>query len=260
MIRVKQIEELLFDLAPRPLAQEWDNVGLLVGDGERETRRILVALDITEAVVDEAIEGGYDLIVAHHPLINCAWQAVQSVRWEDSKGRLLMKLIENRISVICMHTNLDSAQGGVNDALAAALNLHGIEQLSEDGLGRIGMLSEPLPLAVFAGQVKDALHAGGVRYAIGSEKAVHRVAVGGGSCSEFMELAAALGCDTFVTSDIKYHDFQKVGVLGLHLIDAGHYPTEDVICPVVIHEIKKAFPGVEAEKSRRHGDIILYCV
>jgi len=260
MTTVKQVEQMLFALAPHELAQEWDNVGLLVGNADREVNRILVALDITEAVVDEAIAGGFDLIVAHHPLINCAWVPVQAVRWDHYKGRLLMKLIENRISAICMHTNLDSAQGGVNDVLAAALELCGIEQLSDDGLGRIGKLAKPMMIGEFAGYVKDKLKANGVRYTVGGEKIVSRVAVGGGSCSEFMELAATLGCDAFVTSDIKYHDFQNAEVLGLHLVDAGHFPTEDVVCPVVVEKLSNAFPELMVQKSARHGDIIQYHV
>jgi len=258
MTTVKQVEELLFALAPRELAQEWDNVGLLVGDGEREVRRVLVALDITETVVDEAIAGGYDLIVAHHPLINCAWVPVQAVRWDQHKGRLLMKLIENRISAICMHTNLDSAQGGVNDAFAYALELREIEQLCEDGLGRIGRLAKPMSVEEFAGYVKEKLGANGVRYAVCGEKSVQRVAVGGGSCSEFASLAATLGCDAFVTADIKYHDFQNAEVLGIHLIDAGHFPTENMICPVVAEKLKRAFVGLEVTLSARHRDIIQY--
>lgn len=258
MTTVKQVEELLFALAPRALAQEWDNVGLLVGKGDREVRRVLVALDITEAVVDEAVEGGFDLIVAHHPLINCSWVPVQAVRWEEHKGRLLMKLIENRIAAICMHTNLDSAQGGVNDALAAALGLEQIEQLCEDGLGRIGRLPEEMKAGEFALYVKERLCAAGVRYASFTDRPIRRVAVGGGSCGEFAALAATLGCDAFVTADIKYHDFQNAEVLGIHLYDAGHFPTEDVVCPVVMEKLTNAFPALEIVRSARHGDIIQF--
>ena len=260
MATVREIEQFLFDLAPRELAQEWDNVGLLVGKGDREAHKVLVALDITEAVVDEAIAGGFDLIVAHHPLINCSWVPVQAVRWDEHKGRLLMKLIENRIGAICMHTNLDSAQGGVNDVLAKALGLKEIEPLCTDGLGRIGVLAEELSVEEFARFVKERLKANGIRYTVGSNKSVRRVAVGGGSCSEFASLAATLGCDAFVTADIKYHDFQNAEVLGIHLIDAGHFPTEDVVCPVVAEKLKKAFIGLDVKLSARHRDIIQYYV
>ena len=118
MITVQQVEQSLFDWAPRHLAESWDNVGHLVGDPGREVHRILVSLDITEQVVQEAVDGGFDLIVSHHPVMNCTWYPLQTLRTDDRQGRILTKLAENRISAICMHTNLDAADGGVNDVLA----------------------------------------------------------------------------------------------------------------------------------------------
>ena len=109
MTQVKDVERLLFDWAPAELAADWDNVGLLVGDPDREVRKILTTLDITESVVEEAIHLGADLIVSHHPVMNCTWHPVQSIRCDTRQGRILTKLAENRISAICMHTNLDAA-------------------------------------------------------------------------------------------------------------------------------------------------------
>ena len=116
MITVQQVEEKLFDWAPRQMAESWDNVGQLVGDPGREVRRVLVSLDITEPVVQEAVEGGFDLIVSHHPVMNCTWHPVQTLRTDDRQGRILTKMAENRISAICMHTNLDAADGRKNRA------------------------------------------------------------------------------------------------------------------------------------------------
>ena len=115
-------------------AQSWDNVGLLVGDPTSQVSSVLVALDVTQEVAEEAAKRGCGLIVAHHPLMNCAWSPVQSVRTDQTQGKLITTLIQNGISAICMHTNLDSASGGVNDALAAALGLKDIAPLSEDGI------------------------------------------------------------------------------------------------------------------------------
>ena len=123
MPTVREVEQALYALAPRDLAQSWDNVGLLVGDPEQEVRQVLVALDVTQAVAEEALSLGCGLIVAHHPLMNCAWSPVQSVRTDQPQGKLITTLIRGGVSAICMHTNLDSAAGGVNDALAAALGL-----------------------------------------------------------------------------------------------------------------------------------------
>ena len=134
MPTVREVEQALYELAPRDLAQNWDNVGLLVGDPDREVTAVLVALDVTQAVAEEAIREGCGLIVAHHPLMNCTWSPVQSVRTDHPQGRLITTLIQNEISAICMHTNLDSTKGGVNDALAAALDLQDVSPLSEDGI------------------------------------------------------------------------------------------------------------------------------
>ena len=254
MPTVREVEEALYELAPRELAQSWDNVGLLVGDPTREVNSVLVALDVTQAVAEEAKEQGCGLIVAHHPLMNCAWSPVQSVRTDLPQGKLITTLIQNGISAICMHTNLDSAFGGVNDALAAALGLRDIAPFSEDGIGRIGTLEQEMPLEKFAVLVKDRLRAGGVRYA-GGGRNVRRVAVGGGACGEYASLAASLGCDTFVTADLKYHDFQNASGMGLNLLDAGHFPTENVVCPILADYIRCRFSEVEVALSRVHREV-----
>ena len=257
MTTVRDIESYLFELAPKELAQSWDNVGLLVGEALRPVKRVLVTLDITAQTAREAIDLGCDLIVAHHPVMNCAWHPVQSVRDDNPQGRLLLTLIENHIAAICMHTNLDAAKNGVNGALAETLGLAEAAPVEENGIERIGSLPEPVPLERFLAHVKASLGANGLRYADGG-KPVRRVAVGGGACGDFFQQAAALGCDTFVTADVKYNQFLDAAELGLNLIDAGHFPTEDVVCPVVIEALRRRFPPLEVVKSRRHREIIQY--
>ena len=121
MPTVRDLEEALYQLAPKHLAVEWDNVGHLLGDPDQEVSRVLVALDITEAVAAEAAKG-CQLIVAHHPVMNCKWQQVQTVRDDTPQGHLLLSLLRNRISAFCLLTNRDAAEGGFNDALAEALS------------------------------------------------------------------------------------------------------------------------------------------
>ena len=196
MTTVRDVERFLYDWAPAGLAAEWDNVGLLVGDPEREVRRILTTLDITEAVVEEAIGAGVDLIVSHHPVMNCAWHPVQTLRTDNRQGRILTKLVENHISAICMHTNLDAAEGGVNDILAKKLGLLDTEYLNEEKIGRVGTLKCELPLVEFTRFVVKSLVCNGLRYT-DCGKPVHRVAVGGGACGDYIAQAVALGCDTF---------------------------------------------------------------
>ena len=185
MPTVREIESRLFQLAPRERAMDWDNVGQLLGDPEQAVEKVLVALDITEDVADEAIRLGCGLIVSHHPVMNCKWLPVQTVRSDTPQGHLLLKLLTHHVSAICMHTNLDAAEGGVNDCLAEALELVDPGPLGDEaGLCRMGTLSSPMPIQEFARKVCHALRANGVRYA-GPGGLVRRVAVGGGACGDF---------------------------------------------------------------------------
>ena len=258
MITVRDVENALFDWAPRELAVDWDNVGHLVGEPEAEVQKVLIALDITEAVVAEALEIGADLIVAHHPVMNCRWHEVQRIRSDDAQGRILIGMIRGGISAICMHTNLDAADGGVNDALAEKLGLANLEMLNEEKIGRIGTLKSQLPLVEFVRFVVESLGCNGLRY-VDNGKAVHRVAVGGGACSGYISQAIAMGCDTFVTSDLKYNDF--LDTHEINLVDAGHFPTENVVCPVLTAFLRKQFPELTVVQSTAHScEVIQYCI
>ncbi len=256
MPTVHDIESALYALAPKALAAEWDNVGLLAGSADREVRSVLVALDITEPVVEEAERMGADLIVSHHPVI---FHPVKSITDRDPSGRLLIRLVRSGTGAVCMHTNLDAAQGGVNDALASALGLQDAAPAAEGGIARIGTLPETMALPGFLARVKNALRPNGIRYVDGG-RPIRKVAAGGGACGDFLWEAAALGCDAFVTADLKYNHFLDAGVLGLTVIDAGHFPTEDVVCPMVVRYLREKFPEVQVEKSAVHREVIQYAV
>ncbi len=258
MTTVREIESFLYSWAPRELAESWDNVGLLVGDPEAAVERVLVALDITPQVAEEALERGCQLIVAHHPVMNCAWHPVQTVRADDRQGRTLTALLRGGVAAICMHTNLDAAEGGVNDILAEKLGLTQPEMLTEEKIGRIGTLKCEIPLVEFTHSVIELLRCNGLRY-VDAGRPVHRVAVGGGACGCYIPQAIAAGCDTFVTSDLKYNDF--LDTEGLNLIDAGHFPTENVVCPALRDRLAEAFPAVDVLCSTSHScEIIQYCI
>ena len=259
MPTVRDIEQALFALAPKELAMSWDNVGQLLGDPDLEVSRVLVALDITEAVADEAIERDCQLIVAHHPVMNCRWLPVQSVRSDTPQGHLLLKLLRNGVSAICMHTNLDVAWGGVNDILAEKLKLVDPGPLCDNGLGRVGRLEEPMDLADFVRFVSRSLGCNGVRYA-GAGKPVCRVAVGGGACGDFEDDAIRAGCDTFVTADLSYHQFLDAKGKGINLIDAGHFPTEDPVCEKLVQYVSDRFQELAVTKSTSHREVIQYYV
>ena len=176
MPTVHDIESALYALAPKALAAEWDNVGLLAGSADREVRSVLVALDITEPVVEEAERMGADLIVSHHPVI---FHPVKSITDRDPSGRLLIRLVRSGTGAVCMHTNLDAAQGGVNDALASALGLQDAAPAAEGGIARIGTLPEAMALPGFLARVKNALRPNGLRYVDGG-RPIRKVAAGGG--------------------------------------------------------------------------------
>ena len=262
MPTVGEVYEFLQEKAPFELQEDFDNAGFLVGREGTQVSKILVALDITEQVVDEAAEQGAQLIVAHHPVI---FGGAQSITDRTVTGRMLLSLAEQGIAAICAHTNLDAVEGGVNDALALRLGLNNIEQLKQEGVdkqgraygtGRVGNVTEQ-PLYDFAIGVKRLLGANGLRLVDGG-KPVRKVAVGGGSCANMLDDALAKGCDTFVTSDVKYNHFLDAKAQGLNLIDAGHFPTEDVVCPVLLDWLAERFPQVSVSISNRHHEVFSY--
>lgn len=261
MPTVAEIHKFLQTLAPESMAMDWDHVGLLCGRSDREVTRLLVALDPFAAVCQEAKEEGCQLLVTHHPAI---WK-LDRVNDATQTGKNLLFLIENGISALNAHTNLDVAPGGVNDILAARLGLDDvsvIDPVGTDAMGReYGLLRRgriaPEPVAQFVCRVKEALGCDGLRYVAGS-RPVARVAVGGGSCSDSLFRVAELGCDAFVTADCKYNAFADAADLGLTLIDAGHFQTENPVCAVLAGKIQAAFPEIQVILSKRHGDCIKF--
>ena len=259
MATVADILNFIEGIAPPYMMEGWDNGGLLCGRRDREVRKILVALDPFRTVIDEAIALKADLIVTHHPLI--FRDKMMAVNEDTETGRCVLELIENGIAAINAHTNLDMAPGGVNEVLAKTLglvNIQIIDPVDNYGLLRMGDVEEQ-PLEDFLAHVKESLHCKGLRYVSGG-KPVRTVAVGGGSCADFMQAALKAGCDTFVTADVKYNQFRTAHELGLNLIDAGHFHTENPVMPVVAEKIRAAFPGVEVIFSENHDDAMNFFV
>lgn len=259
MATVADILAYLETLAPRNMKMDWDNVGLLCGRRDREVTRILVALDPFLHVCREAKELGAELLVTHHPLI---FSPVKAVTDDTEVGTCIGYLWENGISAINAHTNLDCAPEGVNDILARRLGLSDIqvvdpmgtdEQGRPWGLLRIGQV-EQMPLPEFLPIVKDRLDCSGLRYCDGG-RPVSRVAVGGGACGSELRDAARAGCDTFVTSDVKYNQFRDAQYMGINLIDAGHFPTENPVVGLLAEKIAAAFPEIQVKISESHGDV-----
>jgi len=262
MTTVSDILQFVEALAPRSMKMDWDNVGLLCGSRATPVTKVLVALDPFEHVCKEAADWGAELIVTHHPLI---FRPLPNITDETSIGRGIRTLIKNDISAVNAHTNLDQAPGGVNDVLAKKLALLNVEVInpcgtdengSEWGLLRMGEVPEQ-PLDAFLNRVKTLLRCDCLRYVDGG-KPVRKVAVGGGACGDGWREALDAGCDTFVTSDIKYNQFWDARDFGLNLIDAGHFHTENPVVAVLAEKIAAAFPDVEVKISETHADCMKY--
>ena len=251
MATVADILQFMETLAPKSMKMDWDNVGLLCGSKRGEVTKILVALDPFEGVCHEAADIGAELIVTHHPLI---FHAPTAITDDTSIGRSILFLCAHGISAINAHTNLDVAPGGVNDVLAATLELENIVPIDE--LLRMGEVTEQT-LDTFLATVKKNLGCTGLRFVDGG-KPVRKVAVGGGSCAGDMMAAIDAGCDTFVTADVKYNQFWDAHDLGLNLIDAGHFQTENPVVAVLAEKLQAAFPEVEVKISETHRDCMKY--
>ena len=256
MTTVSDILQFVETLAPRAMKMDWDNVGLLCGSKSTPVTKVLVALDPFEHVCEEAAQWGAEVIVTHHPLI---FRPLPSITDETTIGRGIRTLIKHDISAINAHTNLDQAPGGVNDVLANTLGLEKVQIINpRDGFGllRMGQVEEQR-LSQFLSTVKENLRCEGLRYVDGG-KPVRKVAVGGGACGDGFREALDAGCDTFVTSDIKYNQFWDARELGLNLIDAGHFHTENPAVAVLAEKIAAAFPEIEVKISESHWDCVKY--
>lgn len=253
MPTVQEIFEKLQELAPLSLQLGFDNSGFLVGHGDRPVRRVLTALDITVPVVEEAARLDAELIVSHHPMI---FEGLKSVT-DAFPGAKVRLLLEKGLAAVCMHTNLDIAQGGVNDVLIRLLGAEPLEVLDGEGCGRIGLLPMARPMADFLSFCKETLQSGGLRY-YDAGRPVHRLAVMGGSGGSALADAVQKGCDTYLTADIKYHTFLEAAELGVNLIDADHFCTENPVIPVLARYLQEAFPTLDVRVSQCHRQIVSF--
>lgn len=217
--KVRQVLDCLNEIAPFELAEEWDNVGLLVGDTEQAVGTILCALDLTGDVVDEAIQCGAELIVTHHPVM---FRGRKNLREDDPEGRILRLLVRSNIAHIAMHTNFDNAHPGVNDALAEKLELKDVEML-ESGM-RVGNVNK-MSFEDFAEYVQMKL-GGPVRRYGNPEKSVSRIAVLGGAGEDYAGIAKAGGADVYLTGEMAYHKALDNAAMGMCVLEAGHAATE----------------------------------
>ena len=245
MIKCRDVMDVMERIAPKRLAEDWDNPGLLVGSPDDAVRRILVCLDVREETAERAAAEDFQMIVAHHPVI---FKGLKKLRTDLPDGRLLGALLRAGVAVFAAHTNLDSAEGGVNDVLAARIGLDpatvapfGNADSLAESLGRVGKLPKPMVAKAFAEQVKKGLGAANIRFVSGGDHSVKKVGLCSGSGAEFIERAAFMGCDAYVTGDVRYHDAQRAAALGIHVIDAGHFATEQPVVEILAKRLAEEF-------------------
>ena len=228
-IPICHLLEHLHRLAPPELAEPWDNIGLLLGDGNQETGSVLVCLDVTLAILEEAIARNCQAVISHHPPI---FKPLARIDLTEPTGKILQTALIHDIALIACHTNLDSAEGGVSDALAGYLGLTGCRPLQAiaahagAGLGRIGHFSHPVADEEFLPRVAAATANPGLSIAGKMPKTIKTVALCGGSGSELAPLAQKLGADVYLSGEIKHSTARWAWESGFCIIDGGHYGTE----------------------------------
>ena len=246
---VRPIEEM----APLCGQEKWDNCGFSVGDPNAEVSRALLALDCTEEVIDEAIECGADIIIAHHPLI---FGGVKKISPQNQLGRIIFKAIKHNIAIYAAHTNMDKAAGGVSAVMAQKLNLQGCEPLVPDSFGLVGTLPQSMDAEEFVGKIKEAFGVDVVRTSKLLEEKILRVAVCGGSGKSFIGDAMEKGAQMYITGDITYHEFYAEK--GFMIVDIGHYFSEYGIVDVFANILSKNFPNFAVLISKRNNNPIYY--
>lgn len=237
--------------APLDSAMDFDNAGLLVGDKTTKITKVLVTLDITNDVIIEAEKMGCELIISHHPVI---FNPIKNLRSSSAPYLLAQK----NISAICMHTNLDlGTEFGVNVCLANAIGVKNLE-LSEFGECLfVGNLPEETPIKDFASNVKTALNCNGLRYT-DIKKSVKTVAVSSGAGGSNIFEMQQIGADVLVTGEIKHHEINFANSIGVNVIDAGHFKSEDIVILPLINKLSKQFSDIKFTKSTTYDDFIKF--
>ena len=240
--KVLEVIELIEELAPPKLAENWDRIGLQIGKKKDSVTGIVVSLDPGLGAIEFACEEQCNLLITHHPYF---YRPLERIDLDTSSGKFLKLALANGINLFCAHTNLDSAKGGINDVLADLLHLENTRPLQVHkeegtvGMGRMGSLPQKMTLLDFANQVKKVLETPTLRMVGNPEAEVQRIAVCGGSGSKLIPLALKEEVDCYVTADIRYHEALDALGEGFFLIDPGHFSMERVVIPSMVNYLKE---------------------
>ena len=247
---VIELYNKLCEKIPTTLSCPWDKDGLeSCPEPNKEVKKVLITLDITNAAIDYAIEGDFDVIVSHHPVFFGGLGVMNALTFDGAKA---VRLAKNNIAAMSFHTRLDALENGVNDTLARLCGLKNIEVIGDDKIARVGELENETSLSDFVKNVKAALsHGEGERKAslnvCNVNGKVKRVALVGGSGGDMMNLAKEVGADTYVTGDAKHHEYLGAYDFGINLICAGHFFTEHPVCEFLKNTLAGIAPEFETE-------------
>ena len=260
-LKCKDIALAIESLAPKRLAYNWDNVGLLCGDENAPVKKVLLTLDLDIGVVEEAIKEGTQMIIGHHPIM---FDPVNRITEQTPEGRLIRALIKNDISYYAAHTNLDVAKGGLNDLLAKKLGLKNVKILEYtdgdiEGIGRTGDTEEPVTLGALCSKVKRALGVDYLRFSGDTDGFVNHIAINTGGGTALIEAALGAKADVFITGDYKYAQVRHCVENGMKIIDVGHYDTEIIVCELFEQYLSKQFAGsLEIVKTKANKNILKF--
>lgn len=261
-VKIKEVVSALERFAPLPLQADYDNAGLQVGLTEAELSGALLCLDVTEQIVDEAIRLGCNLIVAHHPLI---FRKLSCISNQNYVQRTVMKAIQNHITIVAMHTNMDSAKGGVNYKIAEKLGLQNLSFIGKEqivdgvtgGEGIVGTFAEGLAADDFISLLKRVFEVECVQANQLLRRPIKRVALCGGSGAFLLSEALHAGADAFVTGEMSYHDFFDMEQR-IQLAIIGHYQSEQFTSEIFKEIIQKQFPEAHCCISSINTNPIIY--
>ncbi|MEF2820238.1 MAG: Nif3-like dinuclear metal center hexameric protein [Clostridium sp.] len=246
-MKVNNIIKEMELLAPTYLKEDFDNVGLMVGDKNKEVKKVLLALDCTLKVIEEAKKENVELIITHHPLI---FKRPSSITTDTLQGKKIIELIKNDISLYSSHTNLDSVENGLNDTIVSILGFDNFKILEKNkrddkaGLGRIVSLNESIQLEDLISKIKKSLNINNLRVVKGKDK-VNKIAIINGSGQDFIGKAVALGADCIITGDTTYHFASDYKEMEISILDVGHFASEQITFFNVMENLKEKFKDVE---------------
>ena len=262
-ITLQNILDAITEVAPLHWQESYDNAGIQVGDADKVVHKVLVALDVTEAVLDEAIAKGCDLVVSHHPLI---FHGLKHITSQTYIERCVVKAIKNDMAILSMHTNLDNSYQGVSRCLAERLDMHDLrilQPMTDDpllcGAGVIGELRIPMTEEAFLSWVKVNLGTPCLRHSALTGKTIHRVALCGGTGTFLLPDARRQNADAFLSADMKYHEFFNAEN-DILMVDGGHFETEQYTKELIRDLIQKKFPTFAAEIAETCTNSVHYFV